>query len=89
MISSRWSVDYLVTVDTGAKLTVEAGKTYQFKVTSSSPVTYGTGNGAVFQVVESKKIGNDTFFKVKAVGQKGDCAGIYINGVRHTIATIA
>lgn len=79
----------VVTVDTGAKLTVKAGKTYQFKVTSSANVTFGVGNGSVFQVVKSTKTGNNNYYMIKAVGKAKASTGIYINGVRHTIATVA
>jgi hypothetical protein len=77
-----------IKVDTGAKLTVAKGKTYQFKVTASSKPTFTSGNSAVFTTAVAGQKGNDYFFKVTAVGKSGDCTGIYINGVRYTIATI-
>ena len=76
-------------LDTGAKLSVAKGKTYQFKATSTAAVKATTGNGAVFQIVKVTKAGNNTFVTIKAVGSKGQCTGIYFNGVRRTIATVA
>jgi|GEM_PF-1686932 len=78
-----------IQLDTGATLKVAQGKTYQFKATSTTTVNPTVGNGAVFQVVKTNKAGNNTFFTVKAVGTKGQSTGIYVNGVRRTVATVA
>ena len=78
-----------VKLDTGAKINVAKGKTYQFKATSTTAVKATSGNSAVFQVVKSTKTGNNTYVTVKATGNKGQCTGIYFNGVRRTIATVA
>jgi len=78
-----------IQLDTGATIKVAQGKTYQFKATSTTTVNPTSGNSAVFQVVKVTKTGNNTYFTVKAVGSKGQSTGIYVNGVRRTVATVA
>lgn len=78
-------------LDTGKKLSVRAGKAYQFKVTASQKPTFVCGNGSVFNVTDAGSKGSDYFFKVTAVGKTGDCAGFYVNGEKtpRTIGTIS
>lgn len=78
-------------IDTGSKLTVKAGKTYQFKITASSVPAFVSGNNSVFQVTANGSKGNDYFFKVTAVGKVGQSAGFYVNGAKTpaTVGTIA
>ena len=80
-----------VKIDTGSRLTVKAGKTYQFKITASSKPTFASGNGSVFQVTDNGSKGNDYFFKVTAVGKVGQSTGFYVNGAKApaTVGTIA
>lgn len=77
-------------IDTGAKLVVKAGKTYQFKITASSKPTFVCGNSSVFKVTYNGSKGNDYFFKVTATGKTGQVTGFYVNGEKTpcTIATI-
>lgn len=77
-------------LDTGGRLTVKAGGTYQFKVTSAQKPTFVCGNSSVFRVSASGSKGNDYFFKVTAVGKVGDSAGFYVNRekVPRTVGTI-
>ena len=77
-------------LDTGGRLTVKAGGTYQFKVTSAPKPTFVCGNSSVFRVSASGSKGNDYFFKVTAVGKVGDSAGFYVNRekVPRTVGTI-
>lgn len=77
--------------DTGAKLTVKSGKTYQFKITASSKPTFACGNGSAFKVKYTGSKGSDYFFKVTATGKVGQAAGFYVNGEKApcTVATIA
>ncbi len=80
-----------VKLDTGKSLTVQPGKTYQFKVTSATRPTFVCGTNSVFQVAENGFTGNDYFFKVTAVGKPGQSAGFYVNSEKtpRTIGTIA
>ena len=77
--------------DTGAKLTVKSGKTYQFKITASSKPTFACGNGSAFKVKYIGSKGSNYFFKVTATGKVGQAAGFYVNGEKApcTVATIA
>jgi uncharacterized membrane protein YgcG len=79
-----------VTVDTGPKLSILSGNTYQFKVTSRTKPTFVCGASSVFQVSSAVVKGNDYFFKATAVGKPGDSAGFYVNGEKapRTVATI-
>ncbi|WP_312694951.1 hypothetical protein [Caproiciproducens sp.] len=67
--------------DTGARVSIDAGMVYQFKITSlnGKKPTFSVA-GKSFQVTANGSKGNDYFFKVKAVGKVGDSAGVYING---------
>lgn len=78
-------------IDTGAKLTVKAGRAYQFKITASTKPTFVCGNGSIFKVTYAGAKGHDCFFKVKAVGKPGQATGFYVNGekVPCTVGTIA
>lgn len=78
-------------IDTGAKLSVKSGKTYQFKITASTKPTFTCGNGSVFKVTYVGSKGHDYFFKAKAVGKAGQATGFYTNGEKMpcTVGTIA
>lgn len=78
-------------IDTGAKLTVKSGKTYQFKITASSKPTFACGSGSVFKVTYTGSKEHDYFFKATAVGKAGQATGFYVNGekVPCTVATVA
>lgn len=63
--------------DTPEQFSIKLGSTYQFKFSPSKPASYRftSGNGSVLKNVSTKKIGNDYYYKVKAVG-KG-AVGVY------------
>lgn len=77
-----------IRLDTGSRLSVEVGKTYQFKITASSKPSFVCGSGAVFRVAYAGSVGNDYFFQVTATGSVGQSAGFYVNGEK-TPRTIA
>ena len=80
-----------VKLDTGSRLSVAKGKTYQFRVTATSKPVFVCGNSSVFRVSFSGSKGNDYFFKATATGKAGDSAGFYVNREKapRTIGTIA
>lgn len=77
--------------DTGSKLSIGVGKTYQFKITSlnGKRPTFVVP-GKLFTVKTNGVKGKDYYFVIKAVGKVGGSAGIYINGQKKpsTVATI-
>jgi hypothetical protein len=78
--------------DTGSSLSVQKGKTYQFKITSlngKKPV-FVCGNSSIFKVSYTGRKGSNYYFMVRAVGKAGQSAGIYINGSKapSTVAVI-
>ena len=79
-----------VKLDTGKWLTVHAGQSYQFKVTSAKKPTFVCGTPSAFHVTFAGSSGNDYFFKVTAIGKQGQSAGFYLNGekVPRTIGNI-
>ena len=86
------TIKNIVKSDTGKKLTVKAGKTYQFKITSNcGKPQFVCGTSSVFTVKYNGQKGNDYFFLVKAVGRVGQCAGFYMSGTNtvSTVGTIA
>ncbi len=80
-----------IKLDTGSRLSVAKGKTYQFRVTATSKPVFVCGNSSVFRVSFSGSKGNDYFFKATATGKAGDSAGFYVNREKapRTIGTIA
>jgi|GEM_PF-4544815 len=88
--STILSISNMVKIDTGKKLTVKAGKTYQFKITSHAKPTFVSGNFKIFKVTYNGKSGNNYFYQVKAVGKTGQGTGFYLNGSKTpvTVGTI-
>ncbi|WP_411677967.1 hypothetical protein [Caproicibacter sp.] len=84
------SIKNVVTIDTGKDIKVQAGKAYQFKVTSNAKPDFCSGNSSVFKVSYNGHQGNNYFFIVKAVGKAGQGAGFYLNHskVPVTVGTI-
>lgn len=78
-------------IDTGSKISVKAGNTYQFKITSPTKPTFACGNSSVFKIIATSKSGNNYYFKVKAVGKAGQSTGFYVNGSKTpcTVGTIS
>ena len=73
-----------VTTDTTA-VTKAPGQTYQFKITAPSQPSFGAVG---LKSVLASKSGNNYFYKVTASNVKGG-HGIYVNGVRVAIFTVA
>jgi hypothetical protein len=84
------SVSNAVKIDTGKSLTVKAGKTYQFKLTSNTKPSFTSGNPKVFTVAYRGHSGSDYYYQVTAVGKAAQGAGFYLNGSKTpvTVATI-
>ena len=76
--------DVNVTTDTTA-VTRAPGQTYQFKITAPSQPNFGAVG---LKSVLASKSGNNYFYKVTASNVKGG-HGIYVNGVRVAIFTVA
>lgn len=76
--------------DTGKKLSVKAGGSYQFKITAPTRPSFVSGNQSVFHVTFNGSKGNDHFFQVTAVGKAGQGAGFYLNHEKtpRTVGTI-
>ena len=79
-----------VTCDTTLPITVEKGKTYQFRLIADSLPTFAAGSPC-FTVSFAGHWGRDYFFQVQAVGAPGESSGFYINGAPSpvTVATVA
>jgi hypothetical protein len=69
-----------------SKVTVAAGKTYQFKVTASAQPTFVVATVGTIKL--ASKNGNDYFYKVTATKTAG-AHGVYINGVLTAVITFA
>lgn len=74
--------------DTGAALTIAAGNTYQFKITSNTKPVVTVGNSSVIKIISGKSSGHSYYFTIRAVGKSGQNAGVYINGIRSTVCTV-
>jgi predicted transcriptional regulator len=76
------------TSDTNQDFTVMSA--YQIKITSINGKipSFAVGTTGVFTPQFIKKSGNDYFFKLTAIGQTGEKAGVYVNGVKLLTATV-
>ncbi len=81
--------DATFTSDTPAAITVAQGANYTFKITTldGKEPTFSVGSNA-FTVTKMGKSGNSYFFKITATGAVKTSVGVYVNGVRSTVATI-
>ncbi len=64
---------------------------YQFKITSTNGQipTLVVGTASIFNTQLVKVSGNDYYFKLIATGNPGTRSGIYVNGVKLLVATVA
>lgn len=88
--SSGW------TSDTNSDLTVQPGKTYQFKFTAANPsgINVWMGTPGVFNVTKAATEANAVYYKITAVGTPGAAAGVYVSynggsGTKLCVATVA
>ncbi|MBE6823597.1 MAG: hypothetical protein E7518_10960 [Ruminococcaceae bacterium] len=77
--------------DTTVAIKVAAGKSYTYKITASAAPSFVFGTGNVFSVTKISKVGNDYFFTVAPVAnaKSGAATGVYVNGVKVNVATVA
>nr|WP_319489039.1 glycoside hydrolase family 3 C-terminal domain-containing protein [uncultured Caproiciproducens sp.] len=68
-----------VKCDTTRPFSVKAGREYCFKISSADGRTpiFTVGNGSVFKTQFVKKVGNDYYYKIIAVGKTGASTGVY------------
>ena len=71
--------------DTTGNFTVTQGKTYTFKITSSSEPSFAAGSKS-FQYVSTKQSGSNYFIKFSAVGKPGDGCGFYLDSGKRPVA---
>lgn len=83
--------------DTTADFVMKAGSAYCFKITvvnSTETPSFTVGNSGVLKTQFVAKIGNDSYFRVYAVGEAGQSTGVYTalagqTPVRHCAVRIA
>jgi len=79
------------TSDTNNDFSVESGKTYQFKITSTTAAPVFTlGTSGVFTVAPVSHVAgsNDYFYKITATGKVGTATGVFLNGNKLLVATV-
>ncbi len=74
--------------DTNSDLSVAAGASYTFKITSATAPSFTTGTAGVFTVALASHTGNDYFYKITATGKVGAATGIFLNGTKLLVATV-
>jgi len=74
--------------DTNSDFSLEKGVTYQFKITSSDTPTFTIGTANIFESELTSHIDNDYYYTITAIGNYGNCAGIYLNGKKICAVTI-
>lgn len=62
--------------DTNSDFALYYGKSYTIKITNATD--FHAGSSGVFQIVQTAKQGNDTFYKLTAIGSAGDSTGLYM-----------
>lgn len=74
--------------DTTKDITVKSA--YQFRITVKNGAypNFVVGTAGVFRTQLVKKSGSDYFIKIFTVGKSGAKAGIYVNGVKVSVATV-
>lgn len=77
--------------DTNHDFTVPYGKTYTFKITGATQ--FYAGSSGAFNIENVGKSGNDTFYRITAVGKPGNAAGFYMSApdrdpVKVCVATV-
>ena len=84
------------TSDTNSDLTVQPGKTYQFKFTAANPdaIKVWMGTPGVFNITKSGQESGAVYYKITAVGTPGAAAGVYVSynggsGMKLCVATVA
>ena len=84
------------TSDTTSDLTVQPGKSYQFKFTASDPdaIRVWTGTPGVFNITKTVTEPNAVYYKITAIGTPGAAAGVYVSyqngsGTKLCVATVA
>ena len=84
------------TSDTNSDLTVQPGKTYQFKFTAANPdaIKVWMGTPGVFNITKSGQESGAVYYKITAVGTPGAAAGVYVSyngssGTKLCVATVA
>ena len=84
------------TSDTNSDLTVQPGKTYQFKFTAANPdaIKVWMGTPGVINITKSGQESGAVYYKITAVGTPGAAAGIYVSyngssGTKLCVATVA
>lgn len=63
--------------DTNADFSLKQGASYQFKITNATSFTAGTSG--VFSITKVRTDGNDTYYKITAIGKPGQQAGFYMS----------
>lgn len=68
-----------VTSDTNSDFSLAKGVSYQFKITApgAASVNFNAGSAGVVSVALVSHVGSDFYYKVTAVGNSGQAAGIY------------
>ena len=76
----------VITSDTNYDFAIAKGASYQFKVTApgTQTISFCAGTGGVYQISFIKHTGNDFFYKITAVGQKGQETGLYASVLGQT-----
>lgn len=84
-------IDNNISVDVvcdAPKLNLVEGNTYQYRITAPIQPNVVIANSNIIQLRYVSNSGNDYFYKVTALGNAGDCVGLYANGKRISVITV-
>jgi hypothetical protein len=63
--------------DTNVDFSVKQGSSYMFKITGAT--SFHAGSSGVYSIQLMSKSGNDSFYKITAIGQPGQQTGLYMS----------
>lgn len=63
--------------DTTSNFSVKKGASYTFKITGA--ISFNPGTVGIFKTEQVRKSGNDTYYKITAIGNPGQQAGFYMS----------
>jgi hypothetical protein len=76
-VSVTGSAPVIMKSDTYSNFSVKLGASYQFKITGAA--NFYPGTSGVFDTKLISKSGNDSFYRITAVGQPGQITGFYMS----------
>jgi S-ribosylhomocysteine lyase LuxS involved in autoinducer biosynthesis len=63
--------------DTNSNFSLKQGSSYQFKITNAT--SFSAGSSGIFSITKLRTDGNNTYYKITAIGKPGQQTGLYMS----------